>query len=231
LNRLGEGGGFQDLPRFQRLVAEGVEDAIVSAFNQMDVIPDELAEAQPGGALEHLPAEAIESYPVEAIESQPTEIIESQPAEIFESPPADALESPPADALELRPAETTHSSPDPTTETVVGQPSVRLDRSVLSRPPLVAENPVGPPASSARFDRLTATHYGGTLHGEAFFQRYANVRFVDSGWIVGSFGTRPITEPGFLILWLRDEPGVVEVWRNRVPVYEGCRYEEFFEDI
>jgi hypothetical protein len=80
-------------------------------------------------------------------------------------------------------------------------------------------------------DRRILAYYGGTLHGEAFTERYSETRFVDSGWVSGAFGAKPLIGPGFLILSLRDEPGVVEVWKKRVLVYRDCQYAEFFEDI
>jgi hypothetical protein len=194
LNHLGGSKGFQDLPRFQRLVAEGIEDAVISAFNQMDVVPQDLGLK--------LPSESLGGPPGA---STLPDSVEAEPSPAAHPPPALA-------------------DPGP----VLVAPSVRQAARLPA--PRPAKAPAAPAAPEATLSAgPLPAHYGGVFRGDAFAQRYNRIRLVDSGWVFGAFGRRPLQGTEFLILWLRDNPDTVEVWLKGVLVYQNCHYAEFFE--
>jgi hypothetical protein len=166
LNRAAAGAGSGSLTRFQQLVAEGVEDAMVEAFNQIDLVADAQQQA----------------------------------------PPRDRHEAMSEDISVLR----------------------VVRRGEHARPRAVGDPGAVP--VNGQDGGPVVTHYGGPLQRAAFSQRYAKVRFVDSGWIIGPFGTRPVTGDGLLILSLRGDHDAVEVWQDGLLISTDCRYVEYFED-
>ncbi len=180
LNRAGENRFAGDLSRFQQLVTEGVEDAVVRAFNQMDVLP-----GVPEGALPPNPQE--HEVPERA------------------SPPNSPGSG--ADERSVLPHDPQQDPPVPSTD---------CGNSALT--------------AGGGNRRLLAPHYGGPLYGNGFSNRYSVVQFVDSGWVIGTFGVRPLTGDAYLILSLKEDPKIVEVWSHSILLFEGCRYAKFFED-
>jgi len=179
LNLAAEDTQSGNLLRFQELVAGGVEDAIVQAFNQMEVIGD------------------------------------GQPAANIHGESVDFLDQPPA---MVAPADVDDPAADGNDAAADGNDAPSLSGNV-SYVPANPENA-----------GLIARHYAGGHNSTSFVQRYAETRFVDAGWVIGSFGTRPLVGGGTLVLTLQGDTGKVEVWRDGILVYSDCHYAEYFED-